>query len=68
MAVWSVGKSISGSFRMIFGTESAEIIALGGRLCWADVLISSMLCGFVTKITIITRVFETKTQKRVKKG
>ena len=68
MAVWKVEKSIYGSFRVIFGTESAEITAFGMRLYRADVLISSMLCGFVTKITNITRVFETKTQKRVKKG
>ena len=68
MAVWKAGKSIFGGFRVIFGTKSAEIISFGGRLYWADVLISSMLCGFVTKITNITRVFETKTQKRVKKG
>ena len=53
---------------MIFGTESAEITAFGVRLYWADMLVFSMLCGFVTKITNITRVFETKTQKRVKKG
>ena len=53
---------------MIFGTESAEITSFGGRLYRADVLIFSMLWRVVTKITKITRVFETKTQKRVKKG
>ena len=68
MAVWKAGKSIYVGFRVVFGTESAEIISFGGRLYWADMLISSMLCGSVTKITNITRVFETKTQKRVKKG
>ena len=68
MAVWRVGKSIYGGFRVVFGTESAEIRAFGVRLYWADVLISSMLCGIDKKITNITRVFETKTQKRVKKS
>ena len=68
MAVWKAGKSFYGGFRVIFGTESAEITAFGVRLYWADMLVFSMLCGFVTKITNITRVFETKTQKRVKKG
>ena len=68
MAVWRVEMSISGGFRVIFGTKSAEILSFGGRLYWADMLIFSMLWIFVTKITNITRVFETKTQKRVKKG
>jgi len=43
MAVWKVEKSIYGSFRVIFGTESAEITAFGGRLYRADELIFSML-------------------------
>ena len=68
MAVWRVEKSFLGGFRVILGTESAEIISFGGRLYWADMIIFSMLWRFVTKITNITRVFETKTQKRVKKG
>ncbi len=68
MAVWKAGKSIFGGFRVIFGTKSAEIISFGGRLYWADMIIFSMLWRFVTKITNITRVFETKTQKRVKKN
>ena len=53
---------------MIFGIKMAEISSFDKGLYLADVLIFSMLWRVVTKITKITRVFETKTQKRVKKG